>query len=58
MEAGKKKRLRKQAPCNHQLSEFCCFLTLKVYPGSFVFDPFVGTGNYSLVIYFNSTETK
>ena len=33
-----------QALFNHQ-SEFCCFFIFKVCPGSFVFDPFVGTGN-------------
>ena len=26
-------------------SEFYCFFIFKVSPGSFVFDPFVGTGN-------------
>ena len=33
-----------QAPCNNQ-SEFYCFFIFKVSPRSFVFDPFVGTGN-------------
>ena len=33
-----------QALFNHQ-SEFFCFFIFKVCPGSFVFDPFVGTGN-------------
>ena len=42
----KKKMFEKtlQALFNHQ-SEFCCFFIFKVRPGSFVFDPFVGTGN-------------